>query len=121
MNVSLSTVCLLIASIVVANQDGAEHHKKDHEGIILLEIESTVNTNGKDKRSPQHGSSQVVFGASPGQFIVRTNNPSAGAQPEVSPQQLGLLEQFVTQQQPQEAEQPLTQPVLQQLLIARYS
>jgi hypothetical protein len=80
-----------------------------------------VKENNKDKRSPQLGSNQVVFGASPGQFIVRTNNPNEGAQQQVTPENLGLLEQLLVQQQQQEADQPLTQPVLQQLLIARYT
>ena len=114
-------MCLLTASLVVANQNGAVHRDKDQEGVILPEVEPNVNKNSKDKRSPQHGSSDVVFGASPGQFIVRTSNPSEGAQPEVPPEHLSLLEQLVAQQQQQERTQPLSQPVLQQLLIARYS
>jgi hypothetical protein len=112
---------LLTASLVVANQNGAERHEKDQEEVILLEVQPIVNKNSKDKRSPQHGSSQVVFGPSPGQFIVRTNNPSEGTQPQVAPEHLSLLEQLVAQQQQEEGAQPLSQPVLQQLLIARYS
>ena len=115
-------MCFLTASLVLANQNGAEDHEKGKEGVILLEVEANVNKNSKDKRSPQHGSQQVAFGTSPGQFIVRTNNPSEGEQPQVTPEQLSLLEQLLAQQQQQqEADQPLSQPVLQQLLIARYS
>jgi hypothetical protein len=114
-------VCFLTASWVLANQNGAEHHEKGQKGVIVLEVEANVKEDSKDKRSPQLGSNQVVFGASPGQFIVRTNNPSEGAQPQVTPEHLGLLEQLLVQQQPQEADQSLSQPVLQQLLIARYS
>jgi hypothetical protein len=106
--------------LVLANQNGAAHHKKDREGVILLEVEANLNENSKDKRSPQLGPNHVVFGASPGQFIVRSNNPSEGAQPQVTPEHLSLLEQLLVQQQQQEAGQPLSQPALQQLLIARY-
>lgn len=95
----------------------AEQHEKDHETLILLEVEPNVKSNSKDKRSPQHGLSQAVFGASPGQFIVRTSSPSADAQAEVQPEYPNLL-QLVGQQQ--EGEQTPPQPVLQQLLIARY-
>jgi len=116
-----STVCFLTASLVLANQNGAEHNEKGQEGVIVLEVEANVNENSKDKRSPQLESNQVVYGASPGQFVVRTNNPSEGAQTQVTPEQLSLLEQLLVQQQPQQADQQLSQPVLQQLLIARYS
>jgi hypothetical protein len=116
-----STVCFLTASLVLANQNGAEHREKSQEGVIVLEVEANVKENSKDKRSPQLGSNQVVFGASPGQYIVRTNNPNEGAQPQVTPEHISLLEQLLVQQQQQEADQPLSQPVLQQLLIARYS
>jgi hypothetical protein len=113
-------VCFLTASLVLANQNGAKHHEKGQEGVIVLEVEANVNENSKDKRSPQLGSNQIVFGASPGQFIVRTNNPNEGAQPQVTPEHFGLLEQLLVQQQPQQADQPISQPALQQLLIARY-
>jgi hypothetical protein len=113
-------VCFLTASLVLANQKGADRHEKSGEGVILLEVEENVSENNKDKRSPQLGQNHVVFGASPGQFIVRTNNPNEGAQPQVTPEQLSLLEQFLAQHQSQEAGQPISQPALQQLLIARY-
>jgi len=112
-------VCFLTASLVLANPNGAENREKGQEGVIVLEVEANVKENSKDKRSPQLGSNQIVFGASPGQFIVRTNNPNEGAQPQVTPEHLSLLEQLLVQQQPQGADQPLSQPVLQQLLIAR--
>ncbi|PNF31850.1 hypothetical protein B7P43_G08913, partial [Cryptotermes secundus] len=105
------TACFLAVSLVVAN---AEQHEKDHETLILLEIEPIVKSNSKDKRSPQHGSSQAVFAASPGQFLVRTSSPSGDTQAQVQPEYLNLL----VGQQP-EADQTPPQPVLQQLLIAR--
>jgi hypothetical protein len=94
----------LAVSLVVAD---AEQHEKDHETLILLEVEPNFKSNSKDKRSPQHGLSQAVFGASPGQFVIRT---SGDTQAEVQPEYLNLL---------QEGEQTPSQPVLQQLLIAR--
>jgi hypothetical protein len=105
----------LAVSLVVAD---AEQHEKDHNTLILLEVEPNVKSNSKDKRSPQHGSSQAVFGASPGDFVVRTSSPSGDTQAEVAPEYLNLLQQLVGQQQ-QEGEQTPPQPVLQQLLIAR--
>lgn len=95
----------------------AEQHEKDHDTLILLEVEPDVKSNSKDKRSPQHGSSQAVFGASPGEFIIRTSSPSGNTQAEVQPEYLNLLQQLVGEQQ--EGEQTPPQPVLQQLLIAR--
>ncbi|PSN37176.1 hypothetical protein C0J52_27288 [Blattella germanica] len=87
----------------------------------MLEIEPNVknSTSSKDKRSPQHQSSQAVFGASPGQFVVRTSNEES-AQPEVPPEYLSLLQQLVAQQeQSAGAEATPQQPVINQLLIAR--
>ncbi|XP_069687305.1 uncharacterized protein [Periplaneta americana] len=123
--------CLLVTSLVEAHHDGTDHHhhedehKHKHEGehkaLILLEIEPNVNsTPSKDKRSPQHGSSQAVFGASPGQFIVRTTSGNE-PQPEVPPEYLSLLQQLVSQQQQDGGAegQPPSQPVIQQLLVAR--
>jgi hypothetical protein len=95
----------------------AEQHEKDHETLILLEVEPNVKSNSKDKRSPQHASSQAVFGVSPGEFIVRTNSAGGDTQAAVQPDYLNLLQQLVAQQQ--EGEQTPPQPVLQQLLIAR--
>lgn len=108
----VSTACFLAVSLLVAD---AEQHEKDHETLILLEVEPNVKSNSKDRRSPQHGSSQAVFAASPGQFIVRTSSPSGDTQAEVQPEYLNLL----VGQQP-EGDQTPPQPVLQQLLIARY-
>jgi hypothetical protein len=107
-----STACFLAVSLVVAN---AEQHEEDQETLILLEVEPNVKSNSKDKRSPQHGSSQAVFAASPGQFTVRSGSPSGDTQAEVQPEYLNLL----VRQQP-EGDQTPPQPVLQQLLIARY-
>jgi len=115
---SLSTACLLASTLVGADHNGAEHREKDRKDLILLEIESNANGNSKDKRSPQHESSQAVYGASPGQFVVRTNSPSVGPQPEVPPDYLSLLQQLVAQEQ-QDGTQPPSQPVIQQLLVAR--
>lgn len=109
------TACFLAVSLVVVVD--AERHEKDHKTLILLEVEPNIKSNSKDKRSPQHGSSQAVFGASPGEFIVRTSSPSGDTQAEVSPEYLNLLQQLVGQQQ--EGVQTPPQPVLQQLLIAR--
>jgi hypothetical protein len=88
--------------------------EKDRKTLVLLEIEPNVKSNSKDKRSPQHEQSQAVFGASPGEFIVRTSSPSGDP-----PEYLSLLQQLVAQQQQDGAQTP-PQPVLQQLLIARY-
>jgi hypothetical protein len=109
-----STACILAVSLVVTD---AEQHEKDHKTLILLEVEPNVKSNSKDKRSPQHGSSQALFGSSPGEFVVRTSSPSGDTQGQVAPEYLNLLQQLVGQQQ--EVEQTPPQPVLQQLLIAR--
>lgn len=113
------TACLLAAVLVGAHHDGTAHHEKDEKSLILLEIQSN-GSNIKDKRSPQQGYSQAVYGASPGQFVVRTSDsPTENAQPDVPPEYLNLLQQLVTQQQQTDSLQPPSQPVLQQLLISR--
>jgi hypothetical protein len=102
---------LLTAVVVGGHQDAAEDHKKDDKALLVLEIETDVNSGSKDKRSPQ----QAEYGVSPGQFVVRTGSPIEGPQPDVPPEYLSLL------QQQGDGGQPPSQPVLQQLLVARYS
>jgi hypothetical protein len=89
---------------------------QQHETLLLLEVEP----NSRDKRSPQHGASQAVFGTSPGAFTVRTGSASQDTQPDVPAEYLGLLQQLVEQQQLQDGAQTPPQPDLQQLLISRY-
>jgi hypothetical protein len=106
---------LLTAVVVGGHQHAAEDHNKDDKALLVLEIETDVNSGSKDKRSPQHVSSQAEYGVSPGQFVVRTGSPTEGSQPDVPPEYLSLL------QQQGDGAQPPSQPVLQQLLVARYS
>jgi hypothetical protein len=108
---------------VEAHHEGPEQHRKGDKVLILLEIQSNAtSSSSKEKRSPQHGSSQALYGASPGQFVVRTGGSlGENGQPDVPPEYLSLLQQLAAQQQQEESAQPPSQPVLQQLLISRYS
>ncbi|KAJ9594246.1 hypothetical protein L9F63_014323, partial [Diploptera punctata] len=117
------TACLLLASLALGHHDGTDHGEDDdRKALIMIEIERNVGngTGLKDKRSPQHESSQAVYGASPGQFVVRTvPTEESGSQADIPPEYLSLLQQLVVQQHQgagQDAQQQL--PPINELLVA---
>jgi hypothetical protein len=111
-----STACCLAVSLVGADP---EQDDRDHKALVVLEVESSVKSNNKDKRSPQQGQSQAVFGATPGGFIAGPSSASQDTQLLVPPEYLSLLQQQQQEQQEEGTRTP-PQPVLQQLLISRY-
>ena len=114
----LITACLLVASLAHAHHDHS--HEDEETALIMLEIQPNTNDSAaKDKRSPQHQTSQAIFGASPGQFVVRTSEVAEpGTQADVPPEYINLLQQLVSQQHQGEDTQAQL-PVINQLLVAR--
>ena len=119
----LLTAYLLVVGLAHAHHDGTDHsHEEDEKALIMLEIQPAENngTGAKDKRSPQHQTSQAVYGASPGQFVVRTTADNSATQADVPPEYLNLLQQLVAQQHQGGGEEAQAQlPVINEFLISR--
>nr|CAD7449656.1 unnamed protein product [Timema bartmani] len=115
---SIRTGLLILPACLVASGGAAEKKTPETlidaaaaEGgpkeLIMLEIEPLA-VRRADKRSPdptpQYGpqSAQAVYGASPGQFLVRSRDQG---EPDVPAEYLGLLQQLVAQQAAQQAAQ----------------
>ncbi|XP_063224919.1 putative mediator of RNA polymerase II transcription subunit 12 isoform X2 [Bacillus rossius redtenbacheri] len=108
------TCLLLLGGLVLAAAAQA-----DQQELIMLEIEALPRPSRHDKRAAAP-TSQALYGASPGQFVVRSGDDTQQQQqqqqqPDVPQEYLQLLQQLLAQSR-QLPQQP---PVIQQLVVSR--